>query len=55
VVVGGAVFAFRRQIAAKIGDLKDATTPVGAASFFDREAKAVEATAERAAEAPGGS
>jgi hypothetical protein len=49
-VVGGAVFIFRRQIAAKIGDLREATTPVGGASFFDREAKELEEKAERAAE-----
>jgi hypothetical protein len=49
-VLGGAVFAFRRQIADKIKDLKDATTPVGGASFFDREADAVEEKAELAAE-----
>lgn len=51
VVVGGAVWAFRKQIAAKIGDLKEATTPVGGASFFDREAKEIEERADRAAEA----
>lgn len=49
-VVAAAVFVFRRQIASKIGDLKEATTPVGGATFFDREAKAVEKRAEKAAE-----
>lgn len=50
IVVGGAVFAFRRQIAAKIGALKEATTPIGGASFFDREAGEVSRQATEAAE-----
>ena len=49
-VVGGALWVFRKQIAAKIGDLKDATTPVGGATFFDRDARAVEELADRAAD-----
>lgn len=50
VVVSGAVIAFRRQIAAKIGDLKETTTPLGGASFFDRGAGAARSTAEAAEE-----
>lgn len=49
-VVGGAVFAFRHQVAAKISDLKEATTPVGGASFFDRTAEALEEKAEQVTE-----
>jgi len=49
-VVVGAVYAFRSQIAAKIGDLKEAKTPVGGASFFDRDARELEEKAADAAE-----
>ncbi|WP_322920375.1 hypothetical protein [Nocardioides renjunii] len=49
-VVGLIVYAFREKIADKIGDLKDAKTPIGEASFFDREAREVEAKADRAAD-----
>lgn len=49
-VVGAAVYTFRGQIAAKIGDLKETNTPVGGASFFDREARELEEKAADAAE-----
>ncbi|MBI2242856.1 MAG: hypothetical protein HYU55_02485 [Nocardioides sp.] len=49
-VIGGSVWAFRKQIAAKIGDLQEATTPVGGAKFFDREAREIEQKADQAAD-----
>ena len=50
VVIAGVIWAFRKQIKAKIGDLKDASTPVASASFFDRGAREVEELADRAAD-----
>jgi hypothetical protein len=47
-VVGGALLGFRHQIASKIGDLKEASTPLGQASFWERETREVEALAGRA-------
>lgn len=48
VVVGGSVFIFRQQIAAKIKDLTEVNTPLGGGKF-DADAKGIEAKAERAA------
>jgi hypothetical protein len=48
VVIGGAILLFRKQIAAKIKDLRGVSTPLGDATF-DGEAKALEAKTERAA------
>lgn len=42
-----ALVMFRRPLSAKIADLKDATTPVGSASFFDQRAKDVGEAASR--------
>ena len=48
VVVGGALFAFRVQIASKIKDLTGVRTAIGEAKF-DREAKELEEKVDRAA------
>lgn len=48
VVFGGAVVLFRAQIAAKIKDLTEVSTPLGGGKF-DADAKGIEAKAERAA------
>jgi hypothetical protein len=47
-VVGASVYAFRKQIAAKLKDLTDVSTPLGGAKF-DRAAKEIEAKADLAA------
>lgn len=47
-VIGGSIYAFRQQIAAKLKDLTDVSTPLGGAKF-DREAKEIEEKADRAA------
>jgi hypothetical protein len=50
VVVVIAVTAFRRQIAAKIGDLKEASSLGSKVSFFDRKARALDEEAATAAQ-----
>lgn len=49
-IVGFAVYHFREPIKDKIGSLQNAKTPLGEASFFDREVHSVEERAGEVAE-----